>query len=253
MLAAALLVVQAAPLRVLFVGNSYTFFNNLPVLVHRIAEATPGRRIDTDQVTFPGWTLQRHWLEGPAPRRIREGRRDVVVLQEFSTRPITDPGQFAAYAQLFNTVVRKAGARPVLYMTWARRFAPQNQSILTNAYRRVGKAIKAPVAPCGEAWRRWLAAPDAPRLHIADDSHPLFRASFMNALTFVGKLRGVPLTNAPVDFVGVPGIEYPVDRRPFDGHVDPAELPRLLDCANEALKDEAAYEAPQRLPAIVSR
>ena len=232
----------AALLRLIFIGNSYTFYNDLPELAQRLSETTPGLKLKTEQETHPGWTLQRHWLEGKARARIRERRWDVVVLQEHSTRPITDAGQFAAFAQLFNTEIRGAGARPMLYMTWARRFAPENQAILTNAYRRVGAAIKAPVAPAGEAWKRWLAAPDAPRLHIGDDSHPNFRGSFLNALVIVGKLRGTPLTDAPTDYLGLDGIEYPVDGKKFDGRVDPKELPRLLQCAREALAAESAGE-----------
>lgn len=49
---AAVLLLKAAPLRVLFVGNGYAFFNNLPVRVYRVVEATPGRRIETDGVTL---------------------------------------------------------------------------------------------------------------------------------------------------------------------------------------------------------
>lgn len=239
------LALTAAPLRVLFVGDSFTYFNNLPGIVQRIADATPGRKVQAERVTSSSWILQRHWREGRALARIREGRWDVVVLQEMGAFPVTAFARFERVASLFAHVIRAAGARPMLFMTWAHRQKPWSQAPLTSAYRRAGADLRIPVVPVGEAWRRWLADPTAPRLYVQDDIHPDFRGSFLSALVIVGRLRGQSLSTAPTAFEGL-GVAHSADDKPFDPHVDPADLPRLVRCAKEALAEERERETPRR-------
>src|SRR5688572_18130809 len=77
---------SAKPLRVLFIGNSYTFFNGgLGTLVQQLAlSAKHGRPLDFVEVTKGGQTLEGHWKDGRALAAIRRGGWDVVVLQEHS-------------------------------------------------------------------------------------------------------------------------------------------------------------------------
>lgn len=73
---------------VLFVGNSYTYVNNLPLLLSRMAtSAEVPVTIETAECTGGGYTLEQHWNEGRAVNEIRKGW-DFVVLQEQSMRPV---------------------------------------------------------------------------------------------------------------------------------------------------------------------
>ncbi|MGV3613912.1 MAG: SGNH/GDSL hydrolase family protein [Fimbriimonas sp.] len=192
-----------APLRVLFVGNSYTYGNNLPALIQRISELTPGRKVVAEQVTEGGWSLQLHWLRGKAPGRVREGKWDYVVLQDHSLRPIDDRPQFERFSRLFVHAVRKQGGRPLFYMTWARRHRPETQATLTNAYRRIAVEQKAALAPVGEAWREILSGPEPRRLHLGDDSHANAEGSYVAALTILAVVRERILETSPVELAGI--------------------------------------------------
>jgi hypothetical protein len=76
---------QSRPLRVLFIGNSYTYFNDLPGLVASLGRgARPMRPMRTEMVALPGVSLRDHWLDGAALAAIRRTRWDYVVLQEQS-------------------------------------------------------------------------------------------------------------------------------------------------------------------------
>jgi hypothetical protein len=231
-----------APLRVLFVGNSYTYGNNLPALVQRISELTPGRKVVAEQVTEGGWSLQNHWLRGKAPGRVRLGKWDYVVLQDHSLRPIDDRPQFERFSRLFVHAVRKQGGRPLFYMTWARRHRPETQEILTGAYRRIAIEQKAALAPVGEAWREILTGPDPRRLHLGDDSHATAEGSYLAALTILATLRGRPLETSPAELVDVK------DLRPSAGVVDirfeEAVAARLRAASRKAL----AAEPRRRIP-----
>src|SRR4051812_40037350 len=83
---------HTAPLRVLFVGNSYTQFHALPLVVRRVVQSIdPDARIHVEAVTHPGWDLARHWTFGEARRRIEDGHFTHVVLQGHSLAAIRDP------------------------------------------------------------------------------------------------------------------------------------------------------------------
>ncbi len=71
-------------IHVLFIGNSYTFVNNLPGLLIELA-AHEAKPIDAEIVAFGGARLADHWTQGQALAAIRRERWDYVVLQEQST------------------------------------------------------------------------------------------------------------------------------------------------------------------------
>ena len=113
----------SAPLRVLFVGNSYTYVNDLPSVIHALGAATPGAAVEVESVTAGSARLQDHWSAGTAPARIASGGLDVVVLQgqSLETYGIGVEEGFYPYARQFADAARNAGSRVVWYATWARR------------------------------------------------------------------------------------------------------------------------------------
>src|SRR5262249_3882535 len=113
-----------AQLKILFIGNSFTARNNLPDLIAQLAPA-PGKRIEHRLISAGGASLRRHWNAGEAPRAIQDGHYDYVVLQEQSTLPIQNAKRMRENVQLFDEAIKQAGGRTILYMTWARRNAPQ--------------------------------------------------------------------------------------------------------------------------------
>ena len=83
---------EVTPLRVLFVGNSYIYYNDLPSVIGDLATAAhESRPVVAEQVLVGAATLERHLALGDAMTAIRRGGWDVVVLQEQSTRPINNP------------------------------------------------------------------------------------------------------------------------------------------------------------------
>ena len=252
----AALALAPTALRILFVGDSFTYFNNLPRLVQAIAERTPGARLRCERVTRSSWNLGRHLRAGLALARVRSFHPDVVVLQEEGTLPISDPARFQASARRFAAAIRATGARPGLLMTWAPRDKPWAQAPLSDATRRVGRALHVPVIPAGEAWRAWRALPGAPDLTVADGIHPDFLGSYLTALVVLGALRGGLPTRVPTSFGEALGVRHPDGATPFVAGVDPAALPRLIACARRALGDERSPRdvlTPPRLRAAASR
>jgi hypothetical protein len=189
------------PLRVLFIGNSYTYFNNLPQMLAGLAKsAKPARTLETEMVVIGGATLKRLWDDGKAVAVIKSGGWDYVVLQEQSTlgiapmvtgtAKIADPKVFHEYARLFDAEIKQAGARTIFYLTWAQQNAPETQAQLTAAYQAIASELKATLAPVGLAWEAALKKNPGLGLHSEDKRHPTPAGTYLAACVFYVTLYG---------------------------------------------------------------
>jgi hypothetical protein len=179
----------ARSLEVLFIGNSFTARNDLPGLVARLAAAR-GRTVGHSLISAGGASLRRHWNAGIAREAIRDGRFDYVVLQEQSTLPLKNAGRMHANVRLFDAEIKAAGAKTLLYVTWARSDAPQSQRGITAAYTAIGQELGATVVPVGAAWELFLKEHEQPALHDRDKSHPTPAGTYLAACVFLAVLFG---------------------------------------------------------------
>src|SRR5687767_15513771 len=124
-----------------------------------------GMRLDHRLVSAGGASLRMHWNKGEAQKAIEQGEYDYVVLQEQSTLPVKNATRMHENVRLFDPVIRSAGAKTALYLTWARRNAPDAQRLITDAYNTIGREIGATVVPAGVAWERLMKQHDTPVLH----------------------------------------------------------------------------------------
>ena len=175
---------QPAPIRILFIGNSFTQRNNLPGLLAEIAAARDLTVIH-ELISVGGASLRTHWNAGKAAGAIATGEYHFVVLQEQSTLPVKNPGRMAENVRLFDAAIKESRSKTVLYMTWARQNAPATQQVIADAYNTIGSELEAIVVPVGLAWERFLAEYQAPALHDRDQSHPTLAGSYLAACVFM--------------------------------------------------------------------
>jgi hypothetical protein len=192
------------PLKVLFIGNSFTYYNNMPAMLARLT-ASPGspRRIQVDAVTAGGATLGQLWEWRLARKKIQEHKWDYVVLQEQSARPADNSEKMAEFARKFDTEIRNSGAKTVLYLTWAHRGQPETRPLIEQAYFALGRELNAQVAPVGPAWQAALArAPNIP-LYQSDSRHPTATGSYIAACVFYLVLLGNQLSCPAIEQAGI--------------------------------------------------
>lgn len=194
--------------KVLFLGNSYTYFNNLPGMTAALAWSA-GDSLYFESNTPGGYTLGwqpiAHATDPVSLAKISEGGWDFVVLQEQSQTPaipaLRDSCMYPAAIMLNDSVVAADScAEVMLFLTWGRQtggiqcFTPNYcspnftgfahmQDSLSLAYKRLSDSLLCPVAPAGEAWRHviqqygWV-------LHENDESHPNLKGSYLTACVF---------------------------------------------------------------------
>ncbi|MDP5121486.1 MAG: hypothetical protein NWQ46_07825, partial [Spirosomaceae bacterium] len=145
---------KADTLKVLFVGNSYTYYYNMPQLVSVLSDSTNTKLI-TRKSTVGGVTLKNHWLGErglKTKEKIASGGYDIVVIQEFSMGTIDNPEDFKKYSKELSDLAKANGAKPYFYMTWGREKVPQYQDEITKMYEQVARENGAGIVPVGKAW-----------------------------------------------------------------------------------------------------
>jgi hypothetical protein len=177
----------SSALNMLFIGNSFTQRNDLPGLIAAMA-AERGIAIKHRLISAGGASLRNHWNAGHAAKAIVSGGFDYIVLQEQSTLPVKNAKRMAENVRLFDEVIKQAGSKTVLYMTWARQLAPESKQAITDAYLSIGGEIAAIVIPVGVVWQKLLAMTDQPQLYDRDQNHPSPAGSYLAGCVFLAKL-----------------------------------------------------------------
>jgi len=177
-------------LEVLFVGNSYTYMENLPQIVSIISESTKIKLVTTKSVAG-GARLKDHWNGNRGLRTkqlIEKGKYDIVILQGQSMAAINEPDSLRKYSDLFCQFVVDNGAKPFLFTTWARKKVPQYQDIINHVYTKISTENNATMLPIGDAWK--LAKQLRPDIEIFsfDGSHPNKLGTFLTACIIVGTI-----------------------------------------------------------------
>lgn len=198
---------QTDSLRVLFIGNSYIYTNNLPSVLSQCAAST-GRFVETASSAPGGYTLQQHWSNSTTRMWIMQGNWDYVVLQEQSQIPSFPDWQVESdcypYAQMLNDTILKYNpcAETVYYMTWGRQNGDSQNcagwppvctyegmdDLLHERYVFMAAANQGIVAPAGATWREWRTQYPDVNLYSADGSHPNATGTYLIACAFYAAL-----------------------------------------------------------------
>ena len=179
-------------LNVLFVGNSYTYYENLPQIVSLISDESK-TKIVTKKSTIGGSKLCEHWLgkRGLKTKElIKNGTFDIVVLQGHSMATINEPDSLVKYSKLFCDYIKEHHAKPYFYLTWAREKTPEMQDTITNGYANIAKTNNATLVPIGKAWALSQKLDSSIKLFTQDGSHPARLGTFLTACVFVKSILG---------------------------------------------------------------
>lgn len=198
---------DAASRAVLYIGNSYTYVNDLPGTVAGMATSSGVPPLLPPTSITPGGTaFSDHWASSDVQAALATGSYDVIVLQGQSLEALADPGGFQSYGELLADAAAASGALVVLYQTWARKEGSDvytqswsggdpaaMQDGLTAAYAALAASTGATVAPVGEAFRLSRAAHPEIELYSGDGSHPSPEGTYLGACVFYHLLAGAPV------------------------------------------------------------
>jgi len=187
---------QQGETRILFVGNSLTYTNNLPGVVKALAESDGTRRVTVRGIAKPDYGLEDHWNEGEVQRLIESGDWDVVVLQQGPSATEGRPS-LIEFSRRFADLGRPTGTRVGLYMVWPAASRSFDFDGVSTSHRLAAEGAGGMLFPVGEAWRAaWRIDPSIP-LYGADGFHPSPTGTYLAALVIVHQLTGSSLAELP--------------------------------------------------------
>lgn len=214
-------------LRVLFIGNSLTYTNNLPGTLKGVAR-TAGDTIDVEMIAKPNYALIDHLTEhSGAEEAIRRGGWDVVVLQQGPTTLPINRDSLVLWTRMFDSIIRPTGARTALFMVWPQGASAQGFNNVRIAFQDAANAVHGVFLPAGIAWQLALARDSSLALYGPDNFHPSPLGSYLAAITIYEKLTGHDARTLP-PVASMDGV--PLDAQP----------------ATVRLLQEAAHEADAR-------
>jgi len=187
-------------LRVLMIGDSLTYYNDLPGLVQQLSTGEPNP-VYVEQITTPNTSLKFHWTFSPAQGRIRDGHWDEVVLQDYSRAPATDPDESLKYFQLFDDAIVRTGAKTVIFQNWTLRDKQGEYESLYATYMQIRDDAHATLAPIGAAWRECKEARPQIELYV-DDRHPSEAGTYLTACVLYDVLYHKKSSALPLDLRG---------------------------------------------------
>jgi hypothetical protein len=205
-------------INVLYVGNSYVYFNNLPQIVEEISKGLEGPVVRGAAHTHGGATLRWHLQDGHLPEILSQGpvaggAWDWVLLQEQSalgsgydpdSGELGSPEAFYSATRELVGMIRAEAAKPGLYMTWAKEAFPMQSETLSRVYRSIGAELAVPVAAVGEAWAEVRRDRSEFNLYLGDGSHPTGAGSYLAGCVIYAMVTGRSPLGAPREVSGAP-------------------------------------------------
>ena len=197
-----------APTRVLFIGNSHTFYNDLPEMFAELARSG-GYEVEVDMSAQGGWALSDHAASTLTLDKIEQQDWDYVILQERTSFIVDKPDEHAYPAiRLLYDKISEKDATLILFMTWGPRDSLPDagfenfddmQSQIRSGYTDIAAELGITVAPVGIAWQNGIT--EYPQLNLwhMDGVHPSREGSYLSACVFYALIfqkspEGLPYT-----------------------------------------------------------
>ena len=207
MLVCSLCAIGQTTKRVLFLGNSYTYANNMPGLVEDMA-ASAGRTLVFDMHAPGGYYLAEHLTDPVSLEKIAAGNWDHVVLQDQSMSmayPTTFMNFLPYDVKLDSTIkAHNSCSQVIFYSTWGRKNGDtylcsppdcavdtwitrtyyQLDSTIESHYKFFADSLRSSMSPVGAVWRYIRQQHPSIELFVSDDSHPTLAGSYAAACCF---------------------------------------------------------------------
>lgn len=204
------------PRRVLFVGNSYFYYNDsLHNHVQRMVVAAgvlKDKDIQYKSSTIGGASLAHQpveWITEPGRIGVKEPF-ELVILADGSSQPLSEQRRASSrqWIREHAQTIRRRGGAVALYMTHAyvaphRETRPENLPLTAQHYVDAGNEIRALVIPVALAFDEAYKRRPGIMLHVDfDGSHPSLLGSYLAACVTYASVYAKPCKGNSYDYYG---------------------------------------------------
>ena len=172
---------------ILFIGNSLTYFNDLPKLVKENAKSK-GIIIETSSITYGGYAIIDHWEDGDVQDHIATGLFDFVIIQQGPSSQPYGREVLIEYGKLYKELCDTYGAKLAYYMVWPSRTYYYTFNGVIKNHRDAASINNALLCPVGEVWKAHFDATNNFDYYGSDGFHPSMLGSQVAADVIVESL-----------------------------------------------------------------
>ena len=176
--------------KVLFIGNSLTYENDLPLTVKQLALSAGLTDCYCVAIAYPDFALEDHYDFRGAVRALEDESWDFVVMQQGPSALASSRANLLQWAGVFGDMIEENGAQAIMYGVWPQYSRSFDFPNVTESYRQAANAIGALLAPAGEAWLNAWAQDSTLPLYAPDDFHPSTMGTYLAALTVFERIYG---------------------------------------------------------------
>ena len=173
--------------RILFIGNSLTYVNDVPGILQALADSAGGEKLAVSSRALANYALIDHWADGVAQREIAQGQWKWVVMQQGWTPAGIYRDTLRLAARNFAPEIAKIGAKAAMYQTWPPSNRPADFPGSIESYELAAADIGGVVFPVARAW---LATWDRdPGMQLYSDGlHASVAGSYLAALVMYARI-----------------------------------------------------------------
>lgn len=178
--------------KVLFIGNSHTYMNDMPEIFRQMMESATGESCEVFMLAYSARSLKWHMEEEYFSERfnILHGGYDYCVIQE-QAHPMTSFEDTEKYAARIIELCKKVGTKPVIFETWAEKVKPENQKEMNRRYHKIAEDNGVILAPVGEVWEKTLSELEGDAdLYFTDGEHASAIGDYLVAMILVKTITG---------------------------------------------------------------
>ncbi len=173
--------------KILFVGNSLTYTNNLPELVKQEA-LSRDIEIEVSMLAYPNYALEDHLNNGEVQNLIENGNYDFVVVQQGPSSQQDGIESLLEFGSVFKSLCEQNNAQLAFFMVWPSRMYYYTYPGVINNYTQAAIANEAILCPVGEVWKAHFDATEDFSYYGPDEFHPSLIGSQVAAQVILDSL-----------------------------------------------------------------
>ena len=172
---------------ILFIGNSLTYFNDLPILVKERVEAQ-GKEVVVKMVAYPNYAIVDHWADGEVQQLISSKAYDFVIIQQGPSSQSDGRQMLIESGKLYSDLCEANNAKLCYFMVWPSIGNYATFDGVIKNHTDAAAMNNAILLPVGEVWKEYIDTTNNLDYYGPDGFHPSVKGSEVAADVIVEHL-----------------------------------------------------------------
>lgn len=222
-------------MKVLFIGNSHTFYNDMPQIFKNIC-TEKGKDVEVAMQAFGGKTYGWHYGQMTELRfALLHGGFDYIVMQQAAHSPCPAKEETLADGGKIIELARKCGVTPIQTMPWAEKRDPDHQKGMYDIYNTLAEETGIKLTVAGNVFEDVFFNHPEIDMYYEDGEHASPYGSYTIAMAAYAAIFGESVKGlAPKSYCTYkPGFVVINDKNETQFELDPEKAVKLQELVDK--------------------